>query len=378
MSVAGNEDLANQLGEMIVVCSTVRDSDLAKITAKNQETADQIQSSFSEHLKQTFNESKPSIWDYMLYSMSEGRFDNPQEVMEKRIREDITEPLAESFKTCFGRDLYAATEEATGEIAAGFSSDASTASMATGMKSVSDTLVSEFIRNQGLDSDSSVMGGLGSQTVMSLSMGIGAKQSDLELTASNLSTGILNGVSSLPTDMQTNGQNITNGFLSGLSGLNRDTDSKLSNLSSKFSNWSATLKTPHLSWDMNGLQTSGILKTILETLNLPTTLPKLSVSWYAQGGIFNSPRIIGVGERGPEAVVPLSENAEWIESLASKIAQRGAQIANTSIPERYDNSGGDWTFILQRADGTTEGEVTITAADRMNQSHGEMKIPMYV
>lgn len=111
----------------------------------------------------------------------------------------------------------------------------------------------------------------------------------------------------------------------------------------------------------------------------PTTLPKLSVSWYAKGGIFNSPRIIGVGESGPEAVVPLSENAEWIESLSAKIAQRWAQLANFAIPERYDNSsGGDWTFILQRADGTTEGEVTITAVDRMNQSHGEMKIPLYV
>lgn len=111
----------------------------------------------------------------------------------------------------------------------------------------------------------------------------------------------------------------------------------------------------------------------------PTTLPKLSVSWYAKGGIFNSPRIIGVGESSPEAVVPLSENAEWIESLSAKIAQRGAQLANFAIPERYDNgNGGDWTFILQRADGTTEGEVTITAAERMNQSHGEMKIPLYV
>lgn len=89
---------------------------------------------------------------------------------------------------------------------------------------------------------------------------------------------------------------------------------------------------------------------------------------------------IGVGEHGAEAVVPLSENAEWIESLASKIALRGAQLTDFAIPEHYDNSnnGGDWTFILQRADGTTEGEVTITEAERMNRSHGEMKIPLYV
>jgi len=33
---------------------------------------------------------------------------------------------------------------------------------------------------------------------------------------------------------------------------------------------------------------------------------ELAVGWYAKGGIFTRPTIIGVGERGPEAVVPLS------------------------------------------------------------------------
>lgn len=35
------------------------------------------------------------------------------------------------------------------------------------------------------------------------------------------------------------------------------------------------------------------------------TVPKLSVDWYAQGGIFDSPTIAGIGESGAEAVVPL-------------------------------------------------------------------------
>ena len=35
------------------------------------------------------------------------------------------------------------------------------------------------------------------------------------------------------------------------------------------------------------------------------TPPKISVSWYAEGGIFDSPTIAGIGEAGPEAVVPL-------------------------------------------------------------------------
>lgn len=37
------------------------------------------------------------------------------------------------------------------------------------------------------------------------------------------------------------------------------------------------------------------------------TVPHLSVDWYAQGGIFDSPTIAGIGEAGPEAVIPLDK-----------------------------------------------------------------------
>lgn len=35
-------------------------------------------------------------------------------------------------------------------------------------------------------------------------------------------------------------------------------------------------------------------------------MPSFDVDWYARGGIVNQPSVIGVGEAGPEAVVPLS------------------------------------------------------------------------
>ena len=37
------------------------------------------------------------------------------------------------------------------------------------------------------------------------------------------------------------------------------------------------------------------------------SLPHFNVDWYAKGGIFNSPSVIGVGEAGSEAVVPLDK-----------------------------------------------------------------------
>lgn len=45
------------------------------------------------------------------------------------------------------------------------------------------------------------------------------------------------------------------------------------------------------------------------------TVPKLSVDWYKTGGIFNSANVIGVGEAGPEAVVPLDKFWDKLEHM---------------------------------------------------------------
>ncbi|VLG78763.1 phage tail length tape-measure protein [Streptococcus pneumoniae] len=55
---------------------------------------------------------------------------------------------------------------------------------------------------------------------------------------------------------------------------------------------------------------------------MPPRIPSFSVDWYARGGVFNSPSIIGVGEAGQEAVMPLERNTGWISILAQKLAER--------------------------------------------------------
>ena len=59
------------------------------------------------------------------------------------------------------------------------------------------------------------------------------------------------------------------------------------------------------------------------------SLPQFSVDWYAKGGIFDSPNLIGVGEAGAEAVVPLERNTEWIDTLANRII-RGTNSVNNN------------------------------------------------
>lgn len=50
----------------------------------------------------------------------------------------------------------------------------------------------------------------------------------------------------------------------------------------------------------------------LGSIKYPTGL---NVSWYAQGGIFDSPSVIGVGEAGPEAVVPLDKFWDKLDKM---------------------------------------------------------------
>ncbi len=51
----------------------------------------------------------------------------------------------------------------------------------------------------------------------------------------------------------------------------------------------------------------------------PPSVPKLDVDWYASGGIFSRPSIIGVGEAGTEAVLPIDRLDDLIASALKKV-----------------------------------------------------------
>ena len=57
------------------------------------------------------------------------------------------------------------------------------------------------------------------------------------------------------------------------------------------------------------------------------TPPKISVDWYAKGGIFDAASIIGVGEKGPEAVVPLDTLWKKLDAIAAA-GGGGATVIN--------------------------------------------------
>ena len=63
--------------------------------------------------------------------------------------------------------------------------------------------------------------------------------------------------------------------------------------------------------------------------------PKISVSWYAEGGIFDSASLIGVGEKGPEAVVPLDTLWQKLDNIAA------ASVGGATVINVYGSPGMD-------------------------------------
>ena len=49
---------------------------------------------------------------------------------------------------------------------------------------------------------------------------------------------------------------------------------------------------------------------------LGVQVPTFGLSWHAKGGIFDAPSVIGVGEAGPEAVVPLNKFWKKLDAIA--------------------------------------------------------------
>ena len=65
---------------------------------------------------------------------------------------------------------------------------------------------------------------------------------------------------------------------------------------------------PHFSIKPAGWKLSDLLKG---------KIPSLGIKWYAQGGIFDSPTIAGIGEAGPEAIVPLNKLWDKLDNIAN-------------------------------------------------------------
>ena len=92
----------------------------------------------------------------------------------------------------------------------------------------------------------------------------------------------------------------------------------------------------------------------------PPSIPHFSVSWYEQGGIFDKPSVIGVGEHGKEAVMPLENNTGWISNLAGQLVDNISQMipSNSSASVASTSGASDNTYMTNNNGGNTTDNST--------------------
>lgn len=97
----------------------------------------------------------------------------------------------------------------------------------------------------------------------------------------------------------------------------------------------------------------------------PPSIPKISVSWYQKGGIFDKPTLFpygdgmigGLGENGAEAIVPLEKNTEWLDRIAERL---------------YGRQGK--TPIYLQVDGKTFAQTAVATINDLTRQTGHLAL----
>lgn len=108
---------------------------------------------------------------------------------------------------------------------------------------------------------------------------------------------------------------------------------------------------------------------------MPPSVPKVSMSWYQTGGIFTGASVIGVGENGDEAVVPLSNKsrmAPFAKAVADLMPDKHAAPAVGGMSGGVTVTGN--TFIIRKdSDAQLIGEEIVEAANRADRAKGKTR-----
>lgn len=120
------------------------------------------------------------------------------------------------------------------------------------------------------------------------------------------------------------------------------------------------IKLPHFSIDPPGWSIGDLLDG---------EIPSLGIDWYAKGGIFKKPSVIGVGEAGAEAVLPIDRLETMLASMADSIVNGVA----TAMALQASGADGEQTINITNylyPNGAKMGEETVKIYDKYKKILG--------
>lgn len=117
------------------------------------------------------------------------------------------------------------------------------------------------------------------------------------------------------------------------------------------------LKMPHFEWTTTPAE--GWISKTLSALGLPTSLPKLNVSWYASGGFPSMGEMFIARERGPELVGRIG-NKNAVANNEQIISGIASAVYSAMMAAKEDGEGGGSTArIVVQVGETAIGEAAV-------------------
>ena len=171
----------------------------------------------------------------------------------------------------------------------------------------------------------------------------------------SIKTGITDKINAAKTAVLTTFDNIKNGIKTKIEAAKNTVKTVIDAIKGFFNfkfSW-PNIPMPHFGITPSGWKVGDLLKG---------SIPKLSINWYAEGGVFDKPTLFygngglsGLGENGAEAVVPLEKNTQWLDRIAERLS-------------------GDGRNIILEVDGTTFGKVSCQSINQLTKQTGKLPI----
>lgn len=108
-------------------------------------------------------------------------------------------------------------------------------------------------------------------------------------------------------------------------------------ISNALSNLNIRIKLPHFTWTTQ--PASGWVASILSALSLPTSLPKLNISWYASGGFPKTGELFAANEAGPEMIGKIGNRTTVAnnDQITTAIAKATYEAVSKALFENQEN-----------------------------------------